>query len=107
MTGQKACNSVYSALIKKKIKFSSYIKKLRVEHCSCKVIYEKMHKYFSIYEVRRLLVIYDFATAPLCEENLFFFFYQCVRNIETFHEEKKKVTCQLRLKEYIKICRPR
>jgi hypothetical protein len=103
MTGQEACYSVYSALIKNKIKFSSYIKELRVEICSCKVIYEEMHKYFSIYEVRRLLVIYDIATAPLCEEN----FYQCVRNTETFHEEKKKVTCHLRLKEYIKICRPR
>ncbi len=55
---------VYCTLIKKNIKFSSYIRKFR---SSCKVIYEEglpntyeeMRKYS-----RRPLVIYDFATAP-------------------------------------------
>jgi hypothetical protein len=56
-----------STLIKKKMKFSSYIRKFR-----CKVIpymrkgfliYEKMRKYLTMY-MRRPLVIYDFATAP-------------------------------------------
>jgi hypothetical protein len=29
------------------------------------LIYEEMRKYFPIYSMRRPLVIYDFATAPL------------------------------------------
>jgi hypothetical protein len=44
------------------------------------LIYEEMRKYSPC--MRRLLVIYDFATAPflnfpIFEENLIFFFYQC------------------------------
>ncbi len=56
-------------LIKKKIKFSSYIRKFRggaVEKSYLKkgfLIYEEMRKYFPIYE-EAVLVIYDFATAP-------------------------------------------
>jgi hypothetical protein len=46
------------------------------------LIYEEMRKYFVIIYIRRPLVIYDFATAPLLdflidEENFVFFFYQC------------------------------
>ena len=44
------------ALIKKEIKFSSYIRKFRVEQCAKSymrkvfLIYEEMRKYFTIYE---------------------------------------------------------
>ncbi len=58
------------ALIKKKIKFSSYIRKFRAGQLQSHnrgggggfLIYEEMRKY-SPY-MRRPLVIYDFATAP-------------------------------------------
>jgi hypothetical protein len=58
------------ALIKKKIKFSSYIRKFRVGQLrpqSAKkgfLIYEEMRKYFPMYCIRRTLFIDDFATAP-------------------------------------------
>ena len=51
---------------KKKIKFSSYIRKFRVEQLQSYMrkgflIYEQMRKYFPVYEEA---VIYDFANAP-------------------------------------------
>ncbi len=76
-----------SALIKKKIKFSSSIGKSRVS--SCKVIYmrkgfliyEERRKYFPIYE--EAVSRYDFATAPflnfLINEEKFIFFFISVR----------------------------
>jgi hypothetical protein len=47
-------NTLYCTLIKKKIKFSSYIRKFRMEqlqsHMKGFLIYEKMFKYLTIYE---------------------------------------------------------
>ncbi len=58
-----------NTLIKQKIKFSSYIRKFRVEH------------------MRRPLVIYDFATAPLWislyMKKIWFLFYQCSKYKKT------------------------
>jgi hypothetical protein len=60
------------ALIKKKIKFSSYLGKFRVEQLQSHIrmrkgflIYEEMGKYFPLYEEAVSHVQYDFATAPL------------------------------------------
>ncbi len=53
------CTCTVHALIKKKIKFSSYIRKIRVEQLQ----YMRKCANISPY-VRRPLVIYDFATAP-------------------------------------------
>jgi hypothetical protein len=53
------------ALIKKKIKFSSYIRKFRIEQSYMRkgfLIYEEMANILPY--MRRSLVIYDFATAP-------------------------------------------
>jgi hypothetical protein len=56
------------ALIKKKVKFSSFIRKFRVGQLRTQsakkgvLIYEEMRKYFPIYCMRRTLVIYDFGT---------------------------------------------
>jgi hypothetical protein len=55
------------ALRKKENKFSSYIRKFRVEQLQSHMrkgflIYEEMRKYFPIYE--EALFIYDIATAP-------------------------------------------
>ncbi len=63
---------------KKKIKFSSYIRKFRVEQLQSH-IWGKASQYMrkcaniSPY-MRRLLVIYDFTTFLIYEENLIFFF---------------------------------
>jgi hypothetical protein len=55
--------------IKKKIKFSSYIRKFGTVAKSYMrkgfLIYEESRKYFPIYCMRRPFVIFDFATAPL------------------------------------------
>ncbi len=58
-------NVFYDTLIKKKIKFSSYIKKF--EWSSCKVIYDwRRGKYLRISSyIRKPYLIYDFGTAPL------------------------------------------
>jgi hypothetical protein len=60
----------YSTLIKKKIKFSSYIGKFRVEHAVAKsymtnglLIYGENFRSSSY--IRKPFLIYDFATAPL------------------------------------------
>jgi hypothetical protein len=53
-------------LIKNKIKFSSYIRKFRMEQLQSHMrkvflIYEEMRKYLTIYS--EAVIIYDFATA--------------------------------------------
>jgi hypothetical protein len=67
-----------STMIKKKIKFSSYIKSYMTKGF---LIYEEMRKYFPIH-MRRPLVIYDFATAPFWisfyMRKFDFLFYQCI-----------------------------
>jgi hypothetical protein len=49
-------NNYPPTLIKQKIKFSSYIRKLRVEQLQSHILYDCIRKPF---------LIYDFATAPL------------------------------------------
>jgi hypothetical protein len=69
-TGRCLPPSPSCTLIKKKIKFSSYIRKIQSGAVAKSymrkafLIYEEMRKYFTIQYVRRPLVIYDFATAP-------------------------------------------
>ncbi len=72
------------ALIKKKIKFSSYIGKFRAVAKSYMrmgfLIYEEMRKYFPIYEeaVGHIWLCNNSPlNFPIYEENLNFFFYQC------------------------------
>jgi hypothetical protein len=59
-----------ATLIKKKIKFSSYIRKFRVEqlqsHMTNGLLTSYMVKYLLISSyIRKPFLIYDFATAPL------------------------------------------
>ncbi len=58
-----------SPLIKKKIKFSSYIRKFRMEQLQshiCLTASSNIGKYLRISSyIRKLFLIYDFATAPL------------------------------------------
>jgi hypothetical protein len=70
---ERFCTFVHQAytLMKNKISFSSYIRKFRVEQLQSHtymrkgfLIYEEMYNYFPIYE-EAVIVIYDFATAPL------------------------------------------
>ncbi len=86
-SGTTRCGTGHT-LIKKKIEFSSYIWKFRVEQLQSHIwgrpgflIYEEMRKYFPIYEGRRPLVIHDFATAPfwisLYLRKILFLFYHC------------------------------
>ncbi len=63
------CLCVWATLIKKKIKFSSYIGKFRVEQLQSHIwltASSYMGKYFrSSSYIRKPFLIYDFATAPL------------------------------------------
>ncbi len=73
------------ALIKKKVKFSSYIRKFRVEQLQSHIWGRAswyMRKCENIYQyMRRPLVIYDVSTVPfwisLYVRNISFLFYQC------------------------------
>jgi hypothetical protein len=71
-----------SALIKKKTKFYSYVRKFRwyrVKKSHMRkgfLIYEEMRKFFPIY-MRRPVVIYDFAPDFLIEKS-YFLFNQCM-----------------------------
>ncbi len=70
----------YCTLIKKKIKFSSYIRKFRMEQLQSHIwltASSYMGKYLRISSyIRKPFLIYDFETAPLWiyEENLISFF---------------------------------
>ncbi len=61
--------SPVSTLIKKKVKFSSYIRKFRVEQLQSNIwltASSYLGKYLRISSyIRKLFLIYDFATAPL------------------------------------------
>ncbi len=73
-------------LIKKKIKFSSYIGKFRVEQLQSHIwlmASSYIGKYFRISSyIRKPFLIYDFATAPLWislyMRKILFSFYQCI-----------------------------
>jgi hypothetical protein len=78
-------------LIKKKIKFSSYIRKFRVEQLQSHIwltASSYMGKYLRISSyIRKPFLIYDFAPAPLLnfliyEENFIFFFISVERQIK-------------------------
>ena len=78
------------ALIKKKTKFSSCIRKFRWDCVQSHILgRDSLHMRkcanFSPY-MRRPLVIYDFTPDPLnfliYEENFIFFYYQCGHSIE-------------------------
>ncbi len=65
---EKSKGNLSLTLIKKKIKFSSYIQSGAVANSYMRksfLIYEEMRKYFPIYSMRRPLFIHDFANAPL------------------------------------------
>ncbi len=85
-------------LIKNNIKFSSYIRKFRMERLQSHLwgsfrIYEEMRIYLTIMYLRRQLVVYDFATAPfwlslyIYEENLIFFFISVRVHYSTYGME--------------------
>ncbi len=88
------------ALIKKKIKFSSYIRKFRVEQlqshiCMWKgiLIYEEMRKYFPY--MRRPFVIYDCSVLNFLvyEENLIFFFVSAGCAIRLICSSYSSINC--------------
>jgi hypothetical protein len=58
---------INAALIKKKIEFSSYIRKFRMEQnmTNSLLIYGEIFAHFLIQYIRKPFLIYDFATAPL------------------------------------------
>jgi hypothetical protein len=83
---ENECNHlICNALIKKKIKFSSYIRKFRVEQLQSHIwltASSYMGKYLRISSyIRKPFRIYDFATAPfwisLYMRKILFSFYQC------------------------------
>jgi hypothetical protein len=92
--------------IKKKIKFSSYIRKFRVEQLQSHIwgragfLYMRKCENISPY-MKRPLVIYDFATAPfwitLYMRKIWFSFYQWRKQLLRFQKSHNK---QL----FLKIC---
>ena len=84
--GPRQCKS--NTLLKKKIKFFSYIRKFRIEQLQLASSYMLQYLRISSY-IRKPFLIYDFVTAPFlislyCIWGKFFYiFYQCIRRFFT------------------------